>query len=124
MIGKAHVRRPLTTSLPALLLLVFHLTAIAQSTATLQGTVVDQFGAGVPDAKVMVRNRATGIERITQTDSTGHYQVAVLPVGSYRIEVQAPGWQTQILNNLILEVSQTRIQNFELTVGNLTQEIV
>ena len=116
--------RLLTTAIVVLLLLVTHLTATAQSNATLQGTVSDQSGAVVPNAKVIVRNRATGVERITQTDGTGHYQVAAVPVGNYRVEVQAPGWQTQILNNLTLEVSQTTIQNFQLEVGNLTKEII
>lgn len=45
--------------------------AIAQSTATLRGTVTDQTGAMVPNATITARNQATGIERTTQSDSTG-----------------------------------------------------
>ena len=123
MINRALILRPSTSSLPVLLLLLFHLTAMAQSTATLQGTVVDQLGAVVPNAKVIVRNRATGVKRATQTDNTGHYQLAALPVGSYRVEVQAPGWQTQVANDLTLEISQTTIQNFQLAVGSITEQI-
>src|SRR4051812_2933921 len=43
-------------------------TSFAQSTSTLRGTVTDQSGAVVPNAKVTARNQATGIERSTQTD--------------------------------------------------------
>jgi hypothetical protein len=123
MIDRALILRPLTNSLPALLVLLFHLTAMAQSTAALQGTVVDHSGAVVPNAKVLVRSRETAVERTTQTDNSGRYQVAALPVGSYRVEVHAPGWQTQVANNLTLEVSQTTVQNFQLTIGTITQEV-
>jgi hypothetical protein len=37
--------------------------SLAQSTATLQGTIKDEKGSVVPGAKVTARNLATGIER-------------------------------------------------------------
>jgi hypothetical protein len=123
MINRALILRPLTSLLPVLLVSLSHLTVMAQSTAALQGTVVDQSGAVVPNARILVRSRATAVERTTQTDNSGRYQVPALPVGSYRVEVQARGWQTQVVNNLTLEVSQTTIQNFQLTVGSIKQEM-
>ena len=57
----------------AALSLALSAAASAQSTATLQGTVTDQQGAVVPNAKVTVRLRATGAERTAQTDSEGNY---------------------------------------------------
>lgn len=123
MSNRALILRPLITMIAVLLLLVAHLAVMAQSNCTLQGTVFDQSGAVVPNAKIIVRNRATGVERITQTDGTGHYQGAALPVGNYRVEVRAQGWQTQIAENVTLEVSQTAIRNFQLTIGSISQEI-
>ena len=70
------LRRQIPTSL---MLVAFSSIAIAQSTATLQGTVIDPSGAVVSGAKVTVRNQATGSERIVQTDSNGNYQAAALP---------------------------------------------
>ncbi len=58
-------------SLAAALCLALSATAFAQSTATLRGTVTDQQGAVVPNAKVTVRSQATGAERTTQTDDDG-----------------------------------------------------
>jgi outer membrane receptor protein involved in Fe transport len=110
--------------LPAAALCVaFGFTALAQSTATLQGTVTDPQGAVVPNAKVTVRSRATGAERTAQTDADGAYQVASLQPGEYRVEVQAQGFQTQVVSDLGLEVARTVVQNFQLTVGSVTQEI-
>ena len=88
--------KPLKIKLPVQLLALFFcfgcgLTVFGQSTATLQGTVSDPKGAVMPKAKVVVHNQATGLERTTETDSEGNYQVAALPVGVYRVEVQARG---------------------------------
>jgi outer membrane receptor protein involved in Fe transport len=107
----------------AILFLVSSFSVLAQSTATLQGVVNDPSGAVVPNAKITVRNQATGIERAAQTDSDGNYQVAALPVGAYRVEVQAQGFQTQVLPNLSVEVGRTLVQNFQLTVGSISQEV-
>jgi hypothetical protein len=95
----------------------------AQSTATLQGTVTDQQGAVISGARITVRNEATGLERTAQTDAEGNYQVAALPPGTYRIEVQAQGFQTQVVNGVTIEVARTVVQNFQLAVGSVTQEV-
>src|SRR5690349_18547222 len=65
---------------------------LAQSTATLQGTVTDAKGAVIPNATVTVRNKATSTERTVQTDSDGNYQLAALPVGNYSVEFKVQGF--------------------------------
>jgi len=97
--------------------------AFAQSTATLKGLVLDPSGAVVPDAKVTVRNQATGVDRISQTDSGGNYQVAALPVGVYRIEVQAKGFASQVAKDVTLQVSQTQVVDFQLRVSGVGEEV-
>ena len=114
--------------LPVQLLVMFLclsscLPVFAQSSATLQGTVTDPKGAVMPKAKVVVHNQATGLERTTETDSEGNYQVAALPVGVYRVEVQASGFQTQVVNDLSIEVARTVTQNFQLAVGSIEQQV-
>ncbi|HVF41486.1 MAG TPA: carboxypeptidase regulatory-like domain-containing protein [Pyrinomonadaceae bacterium] len=107
----------------AALCVAFCAAAFAQSTATLQGSVTDPQGAVVPDAKVTVRSQATSAERTAQTDADGNFQFASLLPGVYRLEVQARGFQTQIVAALNVEVARTVVQNFQLTVGNVAQEI-
>jgi Carboxypeptidase regulatory-like domain len=99
------------------------LSVMAQSTATLQGTVTDQSGAVVANAKVVARNQSTGIVRTVATDSNGNYQIAALPVGVYRVDVQASGFSPQIVSGLTLEVSQIVVQNIQLKIGDVTQEV-
>src|SRR5262245_2690562 len=104
-------------------LLFLGTTAMAQSTATLQGTVRDQKGGVVPGAKVTAKNQGTGIERTTQTDAEGNYQLAALPVGNYSVEVEAQGFKRQLQNNLAVEVSRTVVNDFTLEVGTLEQNV-
>lgn len=105
------------------ILLTMPSAVFPQSTATIQGSVTDESGAVVVNAKVTVRNLATGVERITQTDNSGAYQVAALTVGDYRIEVQAQGFQNHVVPDLKLQVGQIVVQNFQLKAGGVTQEI-
>src|SRR5436190_14249794 len=98
-------------------------TAMAQSTATLQGTVKDQKSEMVAGAKVTARNQATGIERTTQTDSEGNYQFAALPVGNYKVDVEMQGFKRQLLEDLTIEVGRTVVRDFTLEVGGLEQSV-
>jgi Carboxypeptidase regulatory-like domain/TonB dependent receptor len=99
-------------------------SALAQSTATVQGTVTDAKGAVLPNATVVVRNRNTATERTTQTDSDGNYQVAALPVGVYQIEVKVQGFKTQVADQVTLEVAKTVVQNFQMDVGALSEQVL
>jgi outer membrane receptor protein involved in Fe transport len=97
--------------------------AMAQSTSSLQGTVTDEKGAVVPNATILVRNQATAIERTTQTDEAGNYQVAALPTGSYRVEVRAQGFGTQVVDSLTVEVARPVVKDFQLKVGDINQQV-
>ncbi len=105
-------------------LLISSINSRAQSTATVQGTITDSKGAVVPSATVIVRNKATSIERTAQTDSDGNYQVAALPVGNYAIEVRATGFKAQVADSVVIGVAQTIVQNFQLDVGALSEQVL
>jgi hypothetical protein len=107
----------------ALCWFIFSSSASAQSTATLQGTITDPQGAIVPNAKVTVSSRAIGVERTTQSDKDGNYEFASLPPSVYRVEVQAQGFKTQVVNELTIDVARTVTQNFQMAVGEVSQEV-
>ena len=112
---------------PFLLLLAALLAtspALAQSTATLQGTVTDSKGAVVPNATIITRNKSTSSERTTQTDTAGNYLVAALPVGVYSVEVRVEGFKTQVADQVTLEVAKTAVQNFQLDVGAISEQVL
>lgn len=105
----------------SLLILLLAATALAQTTASIQGTVTDQSGAAIANAKVTVKNTALGIERTTQTTSTGAYEIPALPPGIYSVQVQQSGFETQLAKGLVLQVSQNSVQNFGLKVASTTE---
>src|SRR6266481_1422065 len=109
----------------ALFLFCFALSGIAhaQSTTSLNGTVTDSTGAAVPNAKVSATNQATGIVSGTQTDGAGAYLFPALPIGIYRLEVKASGFQSAVISNLKLDVATSVTQNVEVKVGEATEKI-
>src|SRR6202158_5908456 len=107
-----------------ILLMAMSSTAVAQTTASIKGTVTDASGAAVAGAKLTVKSQALGIERITQTNSSGDYEVPALPPAIYTVGVQMQGFTTEIANSLPLQVTQTSVQNFGLRVASPPTPVV
>ena len=88
--------------------------AICQvNTASLVGLVRDPSQAVVADAKVTVKNTATGIERSSETNSDGYYTLANLPVGDYDITVEKTGFQ-KVASTLSLDATEKGDDNAAL----------
>ena len=69
-----------------LLLSGFCASAFAQGgTGTLTGTITDPKGLTVPDAKVVILNTETGIERSLSTTDAGVYTATFLQPGRYQV---------------------------------------
>lgn len=75
----------------ALILFLIAGNAIAQQLATLNVTVNDQSGAGVPGASVTLKNKDTGATRTATTGEGGLVVVAGLPAGLYDLTAEHPG---------------------------------
>ena len=97
--------------------------AMAQVTASIKGTVTDATGATVAGAKVVVKSTAVGIERTTETNTEGEYEVPALPPGNYEVRVQKSGFGAQVAKDVVLEVSQNTLQNFSLTVAEASSVV-
>jgi hypothetical protein len=106
-----------------LVLLVFCCHVHGQSTASIEGQVTDQNGAVVPGVEIKALNRAIAVARVTTSDNGGRYQIDALPVGDYRIEVSARGFQTQVLDRLEVEVARRITQDFQLEVGEASEQV-
>ena len=66
---------------------------IAQ-TAELSGIISDPSGLAVPNAKVTVKSRATGVTREVVSNQEGLYSIPALPPGSYDLTVEATGFKS------------------------------
>jgi hypothetical protein len=104
--------------------LLASVTAFGQSTATVQGSITDSKGAVVPSATVVVRNKATSIERTAQSTPTETIRSQALPAATYVIEVKANGFKTQLADQVILGVAQTVVQNFQLESRSNSEQVL
>ena len=105
------------------LLFVIHSQTSAQSTASIEGQVVDQHRAAVPRVKITAANLAIGIERVTTSDINGRYQFPALPVGDYTVTVSAIGFKQQVADGLKVEIGRRATQDFQLEAGNISEQV-
>src|SRR5215470_5850058 len=105
-------RKVLSLWILALLLVA---SAFAQNLASIKGNVTDPAGAAVAGGKITVKG--VGIDRSTQTNGSGDYEVPALPPGQYSVQIEAGGFQSQLAKNVTLEVNTNIVQNFSLQVA-------
>jgi hypothetical protein len=60
---------------------------------SIQGVVKDPTGALVPDAKVTAIQPVTGYKQTAQTDAQGSFKLVNLPFNTYKVHVEATGFQ-------------------------------
>src|SRR5215472_14678213 len=113
--------RLLTAWSLTMLVLFLVVSAFAQTTASIKGTVTDPSGAAVVGATVAVKG--VGVDRSTRTTSAGDYEVAALPPGTYSVEVQMTGFQSIQAKGLTLQVDNNAVQNFSLKVATANETV-
>lgn len=91
--------------------------------ATLNGTVSDSSGAGVPNANVSIKNTATGVERIVTSDADGFYSAPNLLPGTYEVTISASGFSTAVQSGLTLTVGAVQALNIPLKIGHATEKV-
>lgn len=101
----------------SILLLAAPQISRAQATASIVGTVTDQTGAGIKDAKVTVKSIETGAVRETTTDELGYYRVLSLPLGRQELKAEKENFRPAQRNQIDLVVGQEAVLNLTLAVA-------
>src|SRR5262249_12874782 len=83
-----------------------HVSAQRQG-ATLEGTVQDMSGAGVGGSGATVRETDTGLVRTTRSDLVGSFRLTDLPIGTYEVRVDSPGFAPYVHAGVTLAIGQT-----------------
>lgn len=94
-----------------------------QITANLSGTAVDASGAVVPGVLVTVTQTETGFTRSTTTNSQGEYSLVELPLGPYKLQAEAKGFQKYLQEGISLDVNDRATVALHLIVGTENQEV-
>ena len=98
-------------------------SALSQTTAQMSGTVKDQSGAVLPGVEVTATQTDTGLKRSVPTDEMGHFILANLPLGPYRLEAALPGFRTYVRTGIILQVDASPVINPVLEVGQVSEQV-
>jgi hypothetical protein len=106
--------RKLAAFATMLLLAGFAVTALAQTSATITGTVNDESGNIFPGAAITATNVASGFTHTATAGADGRFTLAGLPPATYRIDVTAPSYKGSSKDVQVL-VGQNLELNFRLT---------
>lgn len=87
------------------------------------GTVTDPQGAVVPEAKVTIINVATGVVSPTSANADGYFEVLALPIGTYKVSVKHPGFNTVVTQEKQLQINESVRFDITLTVGAEAQTV-
>jgi Carboxypeptidase regulatory-like domain/TonB-dependent Receptor Plug Domain len=91
----------------------------------LRGTVVDQAGAPVPSATVVLRNDAIGLVRNLQSSSDGGFQAASLPPASgYTLTVTANGFANYTAKEIAVHVGEIATIPISLSVSGTAETVL
>jgi Carboxypeptidase regulatory-like domain len=89
----------------------------ADVTARIKGQVVDPSGAAVPNAVVTATNKDTGAVTTVSSLAQGEYLFQSLPVGTYTVEVTAPGFKKFSASGITLNIDQEYVEPVKLDLG-------
>jgi hypothetical protein len=117
-------RRYNITASCAVLLWLLASPALAQDpTGAIEGTITDPSEAIVANARVLARHLATGFTREAVAGANGFYRLLALPVGSYRVVVEAPPLATDVREPVEVSVNQTVRLNVQLALTAIAEQV-
>jgi hypothetical protein len=90
---------------------------------SLTGNVIDPTDAAIPGAKVEATNMGTGVSRQAETDSRGVYLFRDLQLGIYRVAVDARGFQTTVVSDVVVNANEVRRIDFNVKIAQATQSV-
>lgn len=122
LVGRSFVLRN------ALLLAASFFLSIVPSAAqsfygSIIGTINDQSGAAINGAAVSVVNTGTGERRSIVTADDGSFRVLNLVPGTYRVEIQQPGFRRYTRDNVVINVEAAVRVDVNLELGDVTQSV-
>jgi hypothetical protein len=107
------------------MILLGSISLLAQSTVgkgSIQGTVTDQTGAVVANAKVAITNKATASTIHLTVSSAGSYSSGAIQPGDYLVRAEAKGFKT-VETPVTVQVGNTATVSPKLVIGQESQVI-
>lgn len=106
------------------ILLTFYTLDQGQSTnASIAGRITDPANALIVDARVAAISSATNIRYEDLTNDAGEYHLTNLPLASYRLEIEKPGFKKLIKPDVVLHVQDALRIDLQLTLGDVSETV-
>jgi outer membrane receptor for ferrienterochelin and colicin len=109
-----------------LLALISAATATAQTlktSGTLEGTISDSSGGRIPGVKVNLRQTDTNQTRVVYTDDQGFFRSTDLPVGTYEVRIENPGFAPYLHTGVDLDVGITAHLDVVLPAASVSTKV-
>jgi hypothetical protein len=94
-----------------------------QITASITGTVEDSAGAALNDATVTARDTERGTSSSTKTTQGGVFNFNNLPIGTYEVKAEAPGFDTEVQPPITVVLNERARLDFKMKVGAVTNTV-
>jgi hypothetical protein len=95
----------------------------ARDTGSVFGNVTDAQAATVPGAVVKLTSSSTGAVRQAVSDSSGGFVFTLLPVGSYNLSVEHPGFRKSERRGILVQANENIRADTNLEVGNVQEAV-
>jgi hypothetical protein len=112
-----------TVLILAMGLLVLSRVAGASTGGSVSGTVRDQSGAVIANAKVVVRDLDRSVERTLESNEDGFYAFTFLPVGKYELEIHCAGFRPYLRTGLVIDIGSALQVDVTLDVGEHADQV-
>ncbi|HLJ50339.1 MAG TPA: carboxypeptidase regulatory-like domain-containing protein [Bryobacteraceae bacterium] len=95
----------------ATLFLLATLSMFGQApTGTISGVVMDESGAVIPGAELVITNKATGATRTIKTGADGSYTAPSLLAGTYEVKANVNGFRTTVRDAEVVVGGTTTVE--------------
>ena len=91
------------------------------TTGTVIGTVTDPSGAAVPNATVLLRNKATDSQATQSTSAAGQYTFSNVAPGEYQVTAKKVGFRTADVAALTVDVAKSYTLDFKMELGEVAE---
>lgn len=111
------------SSVIAVILMGLPVNLFAASDGSVSGTVSDPTGAVIAGAHVTLDSTASKSEYTSVTDGEGMYSFPALPVGHYNVTIEASGFKTEKIADLIVDTGAALNVNTALALGQHSETV-
>ena len=93
------------------------------SNGTILGTITDSSHAVMANVQVSLTDTGTNSRRTVETNATGYFVFSNLAPGTYRVDVEQPGFQKTVRSDIGLDANTTVRVDLQMTPGAVTETV-